>query len=97
MSVGAEIIRLLKVQWIDSFNWQKFRYLDRMLVARLETLQFLVGERNVTVFFELIPPHQLTTLDDLLLDRAIDLLLNAALVLRVQQMEGDGAGTRRRK
>jgi hypothetical protein len=64
-----------------------------MVALRLQVLEFLVGERDVTALFDLEAAHQFGPIDDLVVGGAIDSLLDPALVLFMQQVKAYGFGT----
>ena len=68
-----------------------------MTALCFERFQFLISERYVLALFNFEPADQFAAIDDRVVHRAIDLLLDAAVVLGVQQIKAHTAGTRGRK
>src|SRR5262249_49546097 len=66
--------------------------LHRLGGGLLERLQLLGGEDHVLVLGELVPLDQMVTRHDLVVHRAPDLLLDAALALVVELVERDRRG-----
>ena len=57
-----------------------------------ELLQLLVGEGHIDALLDLVSLYQLIAIDDRIVDRAIDFLLDAAFVLGVKEVEADRLG-----
>src|SRR5277367_1571126 len=91
--LASEQIGVLEIDGIDFRRGNELGNFDRTIGLRFELLQFLVGEGDVAIFLDFVAAYQFAAIDDLVFLGAIDLLLDAAHVGRVQQMEADGFGT----
>src|SRR5262249_31323154 len=88
--VGTEVLRRLEVDRIDRFERHELVDVDARAGRGLERAQLLVGEADVLALLDLVAADELAPLDDPLVARAPDLLLDARAALAVQQIEGGG-------
>src|ERR1039458_6119805 len=88
------MIGVLEVDRIDLLERHELGYRDRVVLMRLELLQLLVGEGYVDALLDLVAAHQLAAIDDRIVNRAIDFLLDTAFILRVKEIEADRLGPR---
>src|SRR5579885_2336541 len=87
--LASEQVRIVEIHGIDLIDGNELTDLDGVVAAGLKLLYLLVGKGHVAALFDLVAADQLAAIDDRVVDRAIDLLLNAAFVLGVEQVEAD--------
>src|SRR5580658_5958960 len=83
------MVGILEVDRIDFGQRHELLDVDHVIVVRLEVLELLVGKSHRDSLLDLETAHQLAAVDDRVVDGAIDLLLNAALVLPMEEVKAD--------
>src|SRR5579871_4435961 len=86
------MIGVLEVNRVDLLQRHELANSNGVVLVRLELLQFLVGEGYVGALLDLVSTHELAAIDDSVVNRAINLLLDAAFVLGVKEVEADRLG-----
>ena len=86
------MIRAFEVDRVDLLQGHELDLIEGVVFMRLELLQLLVRKGYVDALLDLIAAHQLAAIDDSVVDGAINLLLDAAFVFRMKQVEADRFG-----